>query len=50
MADVVVSNCVLNLVPNKVKAFSEIYRILKSEGHFCILDVVIKGYLAEKLK
>ena len=50
IADVVVSNCVLNLVPNKVKAFSEIYRILKPGAHFCISDVVIQGELNEELK
>jgi len=49
-ADVVVSNCVLNLVPNKTKAFSEIYRILKPGAHFCISDVVIQGELSEELK
>ena len=48
--DVVVSNCVLNLVPNKVKAFSEIYRILKKGGHFCVSDIVIKGQLPEQLR
>ncbi len=48
--DVIVSNCVLNLVPNKQKAFSEIYRVLKPEGHFCVSDVVIKGELPEKLQ
>lgn len=50
IADVVVSNCVLNLVPDKVKAFSEIYRILKPGAHFCISDVVMKGKLTEELK
>jgi ubiquinone/menaquinone biosynthesis C-methylase UbiE len=49
-ADVVVSNCVLNLVPNKEKSFSEIFRILKPGGHFCISDIVINGSLPEKLK
>jgi arsenite methyltransferase len=49
-ADVVVSNCVLNLVPDKAKAFSEIYRILKPGAHFCISDVVIQGELSEELK
>ncbi len=48
--DVIVSNCVLNLVPDKVKAFSEMYRVLKSSGHFCVSDVVIKGELPEKLQ
>jgi SAM-dependent methyltransferase len=49
-ADVVISNCVLNLVPDKEQAFREIYRILKVGGHFCISDVVIKGNLPEKLQ
>ncbi len=49
-ADVVVSNCVLNLVPDKTKAFSEIYRILKPGGHFCVSDIVLKGELPVKLK
>lgn len=49
-ADVVVSNCVLNLVPNKQKAFEEIYRIMKTGGHFCVSDIVIKGELPANLK
>ena len=49
-ADVVVSNCVLNLVPNKQKAFAEIHRILKTGGHFCISDIVINGELPASLK
>jgi thioredoxin type arsenate reductase len=48
--DVVVSNCVLNLVPDKQKAFAEVSRVLKTGGHFCVSDVVIKGNLPAKLK
>lgn len=48
--DVVISNCVLNLVPDKEKAFAEIYRILKKDGHFCVSDIVLVGNLPEGLK
>jgi len=48
--DVVISNCVLNLVPDKDKAFKEIYRVLKPGGHFCVSDVVLSGHLPEKIK
>ncbi len=48
--DVVISNCVLNLVPDKQKAFSEISRVLKAGGHFCVSDVVVKGVMPEKLR
>jgi ubiquinone/menaquinone biosynthesis C-methylase UbiE len=48
--DVVISNCVLNLVPDKRRAFDEIKRVLKPGGHFCVSDVVVKGNLPEKLK
>ncbi|MDP2338899.1 MAG: arsenite methyltransferase [Bacteroidota bacterium] len=48
--DVVISNCVLNLVPDKEKAFAQIYRVLKPGGHFCISDVVLNGTLPEKLQ
>lgn len=50
LADVIVSNCVLNLVPDKQKAFSEIYRTLKPGAHFCVSDIVIKGELHPELK
>ena len=50
ISDVVISNCVLNLVPDKSKAFFEIYRILKPGAHFCVSDIVIKGELPAGLK
>jgi len=49
-ADVVVSNCVLNLVPNKKAVFNEIYRVLKVGGHFSISDIVLVGELPEKMQ
>jgi SAM-dependent methyltransferase len=48
--DVVISNCVLNLVPDKSKAFMEIARVLKPGGHFSISDIVVTAPLPEKLK
>ena len=48
--DVVLSNCVLNLVPDKSKAFHEIFRVLHKGGHFCISDVVIRGNLPENIR
>lgn len=50
VADVVVSNCVLNLVPNKDGVFKEIYRVLKPGGHFSISDVVLVGDLPKGLQ
>lgn len=49
-ADVVVSNCVLNLVPDKKKAFAEIFRVLKPGGRFCVSDIVLRGELPAKLQ
>ena len=48
-ADVVISNCVMNLVPDKEKAFKEVHRILKTGGHFSISDIVHVGTLPDKL-
>jgi arsenite methyltransferase len=49
-ADVVVSNCVLNLVPNKSAVINEIHRVLRPGGHFSISDIVLVGTLPEALK
>jgi arsenite methyltransferase len=49
-ADVVVSNCVMNLVPDKKKAFAETFRILKPGGHFSISDIVLQGEISDELK
>lgn len=49
-ADVVVSNCVLNLVPDKEKAFAEMFRIIKPGGHFSVSDIVLEGYLPSKIR
>jgi arsenite methyltransferase len=48
--DVVVSNCVLNLVPNKARAFSEIFRVLRPAAHFCVSDIVATGELSEPIR
>lgn len=50
VADVIVSNCVLNLVPNKSAVIAEIFRVLKPGGHFSISDIVLAGDLPEGLK
>lgn len=50
VADVIVSNCVLNLVPNKKAVFEEILRVLKPGGHFSISDIVLEGELPEKIQ
>jgi arsenite methyltransferase len=48
--DVVISNCVLNLVPDKAKAFAETLRVLKPGGHFCVSDIIATGTLPEGIR
>lgn len=48
--DVVISNCVLNLVPQKEHAFAEMYRVLKPGAHFCVSDIVVTGDLPESVR
>jgi arsenite methyltransferase len=50
VADVIVSNCVLNLVPNKSNVFKEIFRVLKPGGHFSISDIVLEGTLPANIQ
>lgn len=50
VADVIVSNCVLNLVPNKDGVFKEIFRVLKPGGHFSISDIVLVGNLPDNIR
>ena len=49
-ADVIVSNCVLNLVPDKDAVIKEIFRVLKPGGHFSISDIVLEGELPKEIK
>lgn len=50
VADVIVSNCVLNLVPDKSKAFSEVFRVMRPGGHFSISDIVLDGDLPKNIQ
>jgi SAM-dependent methyltransferase len=48
--DVAISNCVLNLVPDKAGAFAEIFRVLRPGAHFCISDILASGRLPEAIR
>jgi arsenite methyltransferase len=50
LVNVIVSNCVLNLVPDKPAVFAEIYRVLKPGGHFSISDIVLAGELPHAIR
>jgi arsenite methyltransferase len=50
VADVIVSNCVLNLVPNKDGVIKDIFRVLKPGAHFSISDIVLEGSLPSSIQ
>ena len=48
--DIIITNCVVNLTPDKLKAFKEAYRVLKSGGRIYLSDIVLLGELSEEQK
>jgi arsenite methyltransferase len=48
--DLVISNCVINLVPDKTQAYREIHRVLKSGGRFAVADMATRGKLPEEVR
>ena len=48
--DVIISNCVINLSPDKPAVFAEMYRVLRPGGHFCVSDIVLEGRLPEAVR
>jgi len=49
-ADVIVSNCVLNLLPEKTKGFAEMFRVMKPGGRFAVSDIVVEGDLPDNVR
>lgn len=48
--DVIISNCVLNLTPNKAAAYSEVFRVLKPGGRILVSDLVTEGKIPEEIR
>jgi len=48
--DVIISNCVINLTPNKLKAYNEAYRVLKSNGRILVSDIVTEGDIPSEIR
>ncbi|KNF09983.1 putative arsenite methyltransferase [Gottschalkia purinilytica] len=50
IVDVIISNCVINLSPNKQRVYNEAYRVLKTGGRIAISDVILINELTDEMK